>query len=80
MESEDAGDLPLSAQQRIGSGPLTAIEGTISNSADQDMFLIFIQDPSAFAASTNNPGTNLLVDNDTQLFLFDFDGFGVLAK
>ena len=80
VESVDAGDLPSNAQEVAGSGPLTAIEGTIEDSADQDMFLIFIADPAAFAASTNNLGTNLPVDNDTQLFLFDFDGFGVLAN
>jgi len=79
-ESGDAGDLPGTAQATVGSGALDAIEGSILDEADQDMFLVLIEDPEAFSASTNNAGTNLELDNDTQLFLFDAQGFGVLAN
>lgn len=79
-EPQDAGDLPGTAQVTLGSGPLDAIEGSILDEEDQDMFLVMIEDPQAFSASTNNPGTNLEIDNDTQLFLFDADGFGALAN
>lgn len=79
-ESGDAGDLPSAAQLTMGSGPLDAIEGSILDEADQDMFLVVIDDPAAFSASTNNAGTNLVFDDDTQLFLFDAAGFGVLAN
>ena len=72
-EVGDAGDLPGTAQTTVGVGltDLTDIFGTISSSSDQDMYLINIDNPAAFSASTNNPQTTLSVDHDTQLFLFD---------
>jgi hypothetical protein len=81
-EVGDAGDLPASAQAGEGSfgTPLDAITGTIASAIDQDMFEIFINDPASFSASTNNSGTNLSVDDDTMLFLFDKDGIGVVAN
>jgi hypothetical protein len=80
VELGDAGDLPATAQIPLGAGPLTAIEGSIAHPTDHDMYLILISDPASFSASTNNAGTNLSEDNDTQLFLFDSAGFGVLAN
>ena len=38
------------------------------------MYEIFINDPASFSASTSNGGTNLSIDNDTMLYLFDTDG------
>jgi hypothetical protein len=57
-----------------GSGPLTAINGSIVNSGDVDTYLINICDPAAFSASTDN--LNTIVD-DTTLFLFRLDGTGI---
>jgi hypothetical protein len=77
-EAGEAGSLPGSAQVPQGSGALTRIDGAIDDpalanpGADSDMFLIAIDDPKTFAATTVG-GTSL----DTQLFLFDHAGFGV---
>jgi hypothetical protein len=64
----DTGDLPVTAQVVSGSGPLTAITGSISSSTDVDMFQIIITDPANFKAWT----TGAL--SDTQLWLFDAAG------
>jgi len=75
----DAGDLPVTAQSSEGVAPfgtpLDAIVGSIVSNIDQDMYKIYIDDPAGFSASTDNNGTDL----DTLLFLFDEDGFGLLA-
>lgn len=70
-EVGDAGELPGTAQIPIGSGVLTTITGT--RGPDADMFLINIPDPAAgFGAKTWDGSSG-----DTQLWLFDLDGFGV---
>lgn len=83
-EIGDAGDLPGTAQTSAGvqpfDTPLDSITGTIASESDQDMFAIFINDPATFSASTNNSGTDLTVDDDTMLFLFDASGLGVLGN
>ncbi|MCZ6680605.1 MAG: hypothetical protein O7E52_25525, partial [Candidatus Poribacteria bacterium] len=79
-EVGEAGNLPATAQTTVGVGMLTAIEGTVISRSDHDMFQIFIAEPANFSASTNNPGTILSIDDDTQLFLFDINGLGVLAN
>ena len=67
----DAGDLPETAQS-TGSGALTAIRGDLE--ADGvDMYAIYISDPSVFSA-TLRCGALF----DTQLFLFDANGNGVV--
>ena len=77
FEVGDAGDLPGTAQRIVGSGPLTDIFGEIpAGPQDRDMFMIRISDPAAFSASTV-VGTKVV---DTQLFVFDAAGFGVLAN
>jgi hypothetical protein len=68
----DAGDLPATAQVVLGSGPLTAITGNLGAS-DVDMYQILICDPLNFEATTVG-GTIF----DTQLWLFDLNGNGVL--
>jgi hypothetical protein len=73
-EVGDAGALPGTAQSVTGGGPLTNITGTLA-SADADMFAVFIL--GAFTATT--VGTTGTV-SDTQLFLFDSAGRGVLAN
>ena len=80
IETGDAGDSPGTAQIAAGSGPLTSILGQIDSSADDDIYRIRISDPASFSASTNNTGTQLSVDGDTILFLFDEFGFGIVAN
>ena len=72
-EQGDAGDLPETAQS-TGSGPLTAIQGTLDVN-DVDMYAIYITDPASFSASTVGATTW-----DTQLWLFDADGKGVVSE
>lgn len=55
-----------------GFGELTAIRGRLGEN-DVDMYAIYISDPSQFSASTS--GTTGF---DTQLFLFDCNGRGVV--
>jgi hypothetical protein len=70
-EVGDAGDLPAAAQVPHGSGTLTAIAGSLLLNGDADLYLIHIDDPATFAASTCNGIA------DTQLWLFAPDGDGV---
>lgn len=81
MEVGDAGDLPGTAQFSEGvepfGTPLTAITGEITDGLDNDMFKIHISDPVNFSATTTNGGTTV---DDTMLYLFDENGFGVLAN
>lgn len=81
----DAGSLPASAQIVTGIGQLSTIRGTLSAIADkgdyQDMYLIAIDCPAAitFSAGTD-PSFGGSGDFDTQLWLFDSAGFGLLAN
>ena len=72
-ESGDAGET-VGTAQRIpgGSAQLESITGEISSLTDADLFSIVIHDPQAFSATTVGGA-----DFDTQLFLFDANGFGV---
>jgi hypothetical protein len=72
-EQGDAGDLPETAQS-TGSGTLSQIQGSLDVN-DVDMYAIYITDPAAFSASTVGGATW-----DTQLFLFDANGVGVVAE
>ncbi len=71
-ESGDAPDL-LPGQETQGSGALTQIDG-FHAANDADLYKITIADAGAFSATTTG-GTSL----DTQLFLFDSNGFGVTS-
>ncbi|MGE0480326.1 MAG: DVUA0089 family protein [Phycisphaerae bacterium] len=72
-EVGDAGDLPGTAQTAVGAGSLDQIDGALAGGAD--MYRICITSPSTFSADTNG-GASF----DTQLFLFDLNGVGVLAN
>jgi hypothetical protein len=79
LEVGEAGNLPATAQVPDGSGTLAQIDGAINDPSepngagnDRDMYLIQIDDPATFTASTVG-GTTL----DTQLFLFSANGLGV---
>ncbi|RKX56840.1 MAG: hypothetical protein DRP29_09135 [Thermodesulfobacteriota bacterium] len=76
-EVGDAGNLPASAQSVTGTGIISDIYGTLSSDNDVDMFKIYIYDPENFYASTINDDTTV---SDTQLFLFDENGYGVLGN
>ena len=67
----DAGDLPETAQS-TGSGVLTAIHGDLEANG-VDMYAIYIPDPALFSASLRC-GASF----DTQLWLFDANGRGVV--
>lgn len=71
VEDGDAGDL-RPGQITVGVGSLDFISGSFAADDDVDMYCIRITDARAFSASTVD-GTSV----DTQLFLFDADGFGV---
>jgi len=77
----DAGATPSGSQVVFGVGPVLAIFGSLSGPAPaplatrgmlgdfQDMYLIRIDDPIVFRASTD-PDLNGFANFDTQLFLF----------
>lgn len=71
-EDGDAGQLLGTAQHTIGTGSLDAIRGSTNSNSDVDLYCIRILDIRSFMATTEG-GTSL----DTQLFLFDENGFGV---
>ncbi|MFN7162030.1 MAG: DVUA0089 family protein [Fimbriimonadales bacterium] len=75
QEQDDAGDLPETAQATGAdtTTPLNAIRGTLGAN-DVDMYVIYISDPANFSATTVNNETTF----DTQLWLFDAEGKGVV--
>lgn len=83
-EIGDAGELPGAAQYTGAVGPLEYIQGTMLNFPgirDIDVFAIDIFDPNSFFASTVNSNTvGVAPEFDTQLFLFDRNGNGVVAN
>lgn len=78
-EKGEAGSLIDSAQETRGSGALLAIDGTISNRNDADVYRIYLTGGETFLASTHsNYGGS--ADFDTMLFLFDEHGFGIYSN
>ncbi|MFN4033412.1 MAG: hypothetical protein ACK4ME_07290 [Fimbriimonadales bacterium] len=75
QEQGDAGDLPETAQATgtDTNTALSAIRGTLGQN-DVDMYVIYISDPANFSATTVNNETTF----DTQLWLFDSNGKGVV--
>lgn len=80
----EAGPLPGSAQTAIGAGTLGTIHGQLtgvlrgapSGGGDfQDMYRVLVVDPAGFSLEIL-PDT----DFDTQIWLFDANGMGVLAN
>jgi len=74
IEVGDAGDLPATAQDPGGVGPLASISGS-GGGTDEDMYRICITNPSGFSATTVG-----MADFDTQLFLLDSTGRGVYSN
>jgi len=73
-EAGDAGQLPGTAQSVPGTGELTAISGSISDTLDVDMYRLCLTDASSWEALAQQ--TNL----DPMLFLFDKDGNGFVMN
>ncbi|MCW5764932.1 MAG: hypothetical protein KIT68_03025 [Phycisphaeraceae bacterium] len=69
----DASEFPDLAQRPVGAGELRLIRGALDNGSDADMYVIGICDVSTFSATTVGG-----VTFDTQLFLFNSDGTGVM--
>lgn len=96
FEFFDAGPLPFGAQTPGGQGPLERVVGQTSSAAAgldfEDMYVIFIDEPLAFRATTDPDDPELFeldpfADFDTQLWLFSGDeggnlvfGFGLLGN
>ncbi len=91
----EAGSLPGGANQPTGAGGLNTISGRlngpgpappsargIGTSDFEDMYVIFIDDPIAFTARTDNGDFNKLsgADFPSSLWLFDSQGRGVIAN
>jgi len=75
-EIEDAGDLPETAQNIVGNGPLEFIVGYLDSPTDVDMYVIFITGGGGFSATT----VGWTSDVDTQLTLFDSTGTGIYSN
>ncbi len=75
-EQGDAGQLVGTAQTTVGPGSLSGILGSLLGVDDIDLYLLRINDPAAFSATTVAPGTEVV---DTQLFLFTSTGLGLAA-
>ncbi len=77
LSGGDAGDSLATAGMFSGSGAINAIVGSTTNTAGgdaADVYKIQICDEAAFVADTR------LVAGDTQLFLFDSNGMGVVSN
>ena len=79
FETGSAGDLPSTAQDTLGTGPLTEIIGNldfniVTDIWGVDLYRIQITDPVNFSAMTNGADNNV---SDPALWLFDASGHGV---
>ena len=77
VTASGAGPLPGSAEDLTGVN-VTEILGTVPFPIGVDMFKINVTDFADFSAMTIGPGAFGIPD--TELFLFDASGFGVLAN
>ena len=59
----------------LGSGPLARIQGSLAPGQSADVYLVRIDDPATFRASTAG-GASF----DTQLWIFDVDGRGITFR
>ena len=88
-EVGDAGDTLATAQSTGGSSnpagtAITSISGTIGTGTDADLYVVQINTPTTFSATTNNSVTNASFNNklplDTSLFLFNSAGVEVATN
>jgi len=73
-EVGDAGELRATAND-MGGGQVMELQGSFYDSADADLYRLCLSDGASFSASTLGATTV-----DTQLFLFDSQGYGVYAN
>jgi len=73
-EAGNAGDLRATSQD-LGDAAVTTIWGSFSDASDADMYRFCLSDGASFSAST--VGATTL---DTQMFLFNSQGYGVYAN
>jgi len=78
-EFPDAGQVLQTAQVPLGDSgtPLDKILGTDGFPGDVDLYKVFIFDPAGFSAEVTYFGGSV---GDSQLFLFDCQGVGVLSN
>jgi hypothetical protein len=76
-EVGDAGDLRVTAND-MGDTAVTRIAGSFTDASDADVYRICLSTGASFSAST--VGGTLPASLDTQLFLFDEQGYGVYAN
>lgn len=74
----DAGRLLSTAEIITGNEIITQIRGRLGRDNGVDMYGIYIPDPGDFRATVRDNGNTTVTD--TQLFLFDSDGFGIVAN
>jgi hypothetical protein len=73
-EIGDAGDLRVTAND-MGDSAVTQIDGSFTDAFDSDVYRICLTNGGSFSASTTDD--RFPPNLDTQLFLFDSQGFGV---
>jgi hypothetical protein len=76
-EVGDAGDLRVSAND-MGDSAVTQIDGSFTDAMDSDVYRVCLTDGASFSASTVDG--RFPPNLDTQLFLFDAQGYGVYAN
>ena len=84
VEETDAGGFPGTSQAPKGVGPISTIAGTLAAALTiaggddmEDMYRIYISNPSGFSAQTILGGS---AEFDSQLWLLDVNGRAVLAN
>lgn len=68
----NAGQTITTLEATIGNGTLTQIVGSLTSTQSADLYLIKVEDVATFSASTVGGATF-----DTQLWLFNLQGFGI---
>jgi hypothetical protein len=83
-EVGDAGDLRVSAND-MGDSAVTQVAGSFTDAADADVYRLCLTDGASFSATSaayaaSSDGASAPTTLDTQLFLFDSQGYGVYAN
>ena len=76
-EIGDAGDLRVTAND-MGDSAVTQINGSFTGAMDSDLYRICLSNGFSFSASS--VGQTFPPNLDTQLFLFDSQGYGIYAN
>jgi hypothetical protein len=83
-EVGDAGDLRVTAND-MGNSAVSSITGSYADAADADVYRICLTDGLSFSATSvafaaSSDGASAPTTLDTQMFLFDSQGYGVYAN